>query len=146
MAFLNLDRFTAYRGLSGRGETLAGELTRAGEVGLSTFGFAYANGAFAAAGKDHHEVAGAPTDLASALALHGLAFFGLFGRYGEHAHNIGTGALAAYLARLGTRLGVDARARRTTQKTSGPAGYFPARGAYHGAAWRGVPQWATPRG
>jgi hypothetical protein len=143
MAFLDLDRFTTMRSL--RAENVAGEMTRAGTVGLSTFGFAYANGAFAAPGKDHHEVAGAPTDLVSAVVLHGLAFVGLLGKYSEHAHNVGTGALAAYLARLGTQLGVDARARRlSTQKTSGPQ-YMGARQPHFGGAWRGVPAWATPR-
>lgn len=79
------------------------------EVGAATFGFAYAGQLWADDNGDF-TIAGAPVDLAAAVVLHGLAFFGATGKkYAEDAHNFGDGALASWLAKKGAALGKAAK-------------------------------------
>src|SRR5271169_308487 len=77
-----------------------------GEVGAGALGFSYLNARY---GNDpsgtYYQLMGVPVDLAAAVLLHGLAFFGLAGGYEEDMHMLGTGAIASYLARLGGQLG-----------------------------------------
>ena len=51
---------------------------------------------------------GVPADLGVAVALHGVAFMGGLGKYSEHGHNVGSGALASHAYRMGTQLGSTA--------------------------------------
>ncbi len=76
------------------------------EVGGTAFGFGYANQRW---GKDGEVmVMGIPADLGVAVALHGVSFMGGLGKYSEHGHNVGTGALASYAYRMGTQMGASA--------------------------------------
>jgi hypothetical protein len=79
------------------------------EVGGTAGLMGYANGRMAEAGSDHYAVAGVPVDLGVAAGMHLLAFAGGFGKYKEHGHNIGDGALAAYAYRVGNAMGVQAK-------------------------------------
>jgi hypothetical protein len=76
------------------------------EVGGTAFGFGYANSRWGKNGEV--QVMGIPADLGVAVALHGVAFMGGLGKYSEHGHNVGTGALAAYSYRMGSQLGAAA--------------------------------------
>ncbi len=76
------------------------------EVGGTAFGFGYANARWGTNGEV--KVMGVPADLGVAVALHGVAFMGGLGKYSEHGHNVGSGALASYAYRMGTQLGSTA--------------------------------------
>ena len=53
-------------------------------------------------------VLGMPADLAAGGALLGLSFFGGFGKYAEHGHNLGDGCIASYAFRMGSQMGATA--------------------------------------
>lgn len=78
------------------------------EVAASSFGFGYARGRMATTDGEF-AVMGVPPDLLAGVVLHGLGFLGAFGKYDEHAHNLGNGALAAFLTTKGVQFGVEAR-------------------------------------
>lgn len=44
---------------------------------------------------------GIPADLLAGIGLHAVAFLGVAGKYGEHAHNLADGLIAAYAYRAG---------------------------------------------
>jgi hypothetical protein len=69
------------------------------EVGGAAFAFGVINGRMGGV-----EFVGMPLDLVAALALHGMGFL-LDGEYSEHLHNFGNGALATYLATMGSSIG-----------------------------------------
>ncbi len=77
------------------------------ETSGAGFGVAYFRGRFEAK-KEKFEIGGLPIDLVIAGAGHLLAFSGLFGKYGEHVHNVATGALTTYAAFEGYNLGIEA--------------------------------------
>ncbi len=77
------------------------------EVSGTAFGFGYAHARWGGQ-RGQVEVFGLPADLGIAVALHGVAFMGGLGKYAEHGHNVGTGALASYTYRLGARVGAEA--------------------------------------
>ena len=98
-----------------------------GEVGAGALGFSYLNARY---GNDpsgtYYQLMGVPVDLAAAVVLHGLAFFGMAGGYEEDMHMLGTGAIASYLARLGGQLGkqgASGGAAAATKGTFGAGGY-----------------------
>jgi hypothetical protein len=105
------------------------------EVSAASFGFGYARGRYATTGGEF-AIMGVPPDLLAGVVLHGLGFLGAFGaKYDEHAHNLGNGALAAFLTTKGVQFGVEARSTDPTSKY-GPltkpvvgADNFPAIGA-----------------
>lgn len=68
----------------------------AGASGLA----GYANAKFGGA-TGELQFKGVPADLLGGIGLHALAFLGAAGKYGEHAHNIGDGLIAAYAYRAG---------------------------------------------
>jgi hypothetical protein len=78
------------------------------EVAVTSFGFGYARGRMATADGEF-SVMGVPPDLLAGVVLHGLGFLGAFGKFDEHAHNLGNGALAAFLTTKGVQFGVEAR-------------------------------------
>jgi hypothetical protein len=79
------------------------------EVSTASMGFGYLNGRFG----ENGELAwgGVPVDLGAAVLLHGTAFFGAWGKYAEHGHNLGLGALGACAYRTGTQIGANAKAK-----------------------------------
>lgn len=60
-----------------------------------------------------------PLDLLGGVTLHGLAFFGLFGKYGEHVHNLSDGVMAQYMARWGVGYGTHLREKAGLPRISG---------------------------
>lgn len=48
-----------------------------------------------------YQIRGVPADLLAGIGLHALAFLGAAGKYGEHAHNVADGLVAAYAYRAG---------------------------------------------
>lgn len=89
------------------------------EVGLTSSAFGYVNGRWGENGE--LAVMGMPVDLATAVAMHGVAFLGGFGKYSEHAHNIGTGALAACGYRTAAAAGARAAAEAKAHSAGNPA-------------------------
>jgi len=86
------------------------------EVSASSFGFGYARGRYAAT-DGVFAIMGVPPDLLAGAVLHGLGFLGAFGaKYNEHAHNLGNGALAAFLTTKGVQYGVEARSTDPASK------------------------------
>ena len=88
---------------------------------------------------------GLPVDACAGVALKGLAFFGAFGKYDEHAHNLGDGFLGSYGYRLGIKQGIKAAQKASQHSTSGYAlGAGNPYARWHGtpmqaqAPWRGV--------
>ena len=71
------------------------------ETNGSAFGFGYARGKLG----DRFEIFDVPIELVAGLSLHALAMFGVLSDHAEDARNIGNGALAAYLAAEGFKLG-----------------------------------------
>ncbi len=80
------------------------------EVSGTSFAFGYANGRWG----ENGELAfgGVPVDLGAAVVLHGVAFLGGLGKYAEHGHNLGTGALAACGYRTGAQIGAAAASKQ----------------------------------
>jgi hypothetical protein len=78
------------------------------EVSAASFGFGYARGRMAKT-DGTFTIMGVPPDLLAGVVLHGLGFLGAFDKYSEHAHNLGNGALAAFLTTKGVQFGVEAR-------------------------------------
>jgi len=122
-------------------EEAIGQGIQIAEVSGTAFGFGYANARWGGP-KGQVEVLGLPADLGAAVALHGVAFMGGLGKYAEHGHNMGTGALASYSYRMGTHFGADA-AKQQAQGRPGAAAFVPAGapGVFNGV--NGVPQHAV---
>lgn len=83
-----------------KGEEVVGSVVQTAEVGATAFAFGYARGRYG-----ETNVMGVPIDLGAGAATHLGAFFGLFGKYAEHAHNLADGAIAEYLAVKGAIVG-----------------------------------------
>lgn len=88
-----------------KAEEMAGQVLQTVEVAGSAFALGYARGRLSEGGE--WKMAGVDPELLAGVAFHGLGFLGLFGKYGEHVHNVGDGALAAYAAMKGLDLGVE---------------------------------------
>lgn len=126
------------KGISSKGESVAGQLIQTIEVNAGALAVGVACGRYGAL---HLKGSTIPLDLAAGVAIHGAAFFGLAGRYGEHAHNVADGVLAAYVTKFGIGLGTKMRADKglppamTVSGDDEPArmGYDPraARGQIH---------------
>jgi hypothetical protein len=78
------------------------------EVAGGAGAFGYANQRWGQGGE--LKVMGLPVDLATGIALNGLAFAGMAGKYSEHFHNLGNAGLAAYSYRLGASLAASSSA------------------------------------
>lgn len=112
-------------GIKEKGEEAIGQGLQLCEVGGASFAWSYANQRFGDVTPGvggELKVVGVPADLAAAVALHGLAFLGAAGKYGEHAHNLADGSLAAYLARMGQKMGAEARKPKTSGHVAGAMG------------------------
>ena len=87
------------------------------ESGGACFGWSYANGRWGKGGLDSElTFVGVPLDVGAAVLLGGLSFFGGFGRFAEHGHNLAGGSLNSFLARTGSRLGRTAAGADATAK------------------------------
>jgi hypothetical protein len=87
-----------------QGQEQLGHVLQTAEVGAVAFGFGFMRGKMGDE-NGNLDVAGIPASLGSAVVLHGLGFMGVFGKHGEHAHNLGDGALAEYAVVHGMRMG-----------------------------------------
>lgn len=123
-------------------EEAIGQGIQIAEVSGTAFGFGYANARWGGE-KGQVEILGLPADLGVAVALHGVAFMGGLGRYAEHGHNVGTGALASYSYRMGTHFGAEAG--KLAPKKASPTNYVPAAapGAFNGAPQHAVAGYAN---
>lgn len=132
-----------------KAEETMGQVLQSAEIAAAAGGFAYANARYGnMVGMNptpEIDVMGVPADVGAAVALHGMAFAGALGKYKEHAHNLGDGALASYLVRVGLRLG-NAKRSTPVAKVAGEfsdarpwQGNFYGQGSNVGAGvWRGV--------
>lgn len=87
---------------------VAGQALQTVEIGGTAFGLGYLRGRMAD-NQGEWKVLGVQPELLAAVGAHGLAFMGAFGKYSEHMHNVGDGALAAFLAAKGMDFGVTAK-------------------------------------
>jgi hypothetical protein len=97
------------RGISSKGESVVGTVVRTALVNAGALGVGVACGRYGAL---HLQGSTIPLDLAGGVALHGVAFFGLAGRYGEHLHSLADGVLAAYTTKAGIGIGTEMRANK----------------------------------
>lgn len=95
----NLARWTRTN-LVGRGETVTQQVVQSVLVSGGAFGFGVLGGA-----KGAIDVLGVPIDLGAGILLQLAGFAGLAGKWDKVLHDVGDGALAAYFARLGARVG-----------------------------------------
>lgn len=100
---------------------VAGQALQTVEIGGSAFALSYLRGRMANEQGDW-KVVGVDPELLAAVGFHGLAFVGAFGQYSEHMHNVGDGALAAFLAGKGLDFGVQAKQNAGTSGMVGTAG------------------------
>lgn len=91
---------------SGKGETVTGQVVETLGVVAGALGVGVASGRFGAL-----QLAGSPIplDLAGGLLGHGLAFFGLAGKYSENLHDFSNGVLAGYATKWGIGFGTEMR-------------------------------------
>jgi len=85
-------------------EKVAGQVAQTLEIGAGALGMGTLTGRFGPI-----KLGPIPIDLLGGLALHLGGFFGLYGKYAEHGHNLADGVLANYLSTLGAGLGTTLR-------------------------------------
>jgi len=112
---------SAHRLISGhrsKGESIARNAVTALEVLAGTAVSGVVAGRF---GAPYASIAGhtLPLDLAGGIALHGAAFFGLFGNYGDHIHNFATGVMSQYVTRASVAYGAHMREKAGLPRVSG---------------------------
>lgn len=90
-----------------KAEEALGEAIATAEVGGGAFLASYARGRYGEGGR--LLIGGVDGDLLLGAGLHLTGYFGLFGKYDEHAHNIGNGFVACYLTHKGYELGLEAK-------------------------------------
>jgi hypothetical protein len=84
----------------GKGETLVQQTVQTAMISGTAFGFGVLGGHSGAI-----DVLGVPVDVGAGVLIHVAALAGLAGKWDKAAHDIADGALAAYFARLGARVG-----------------------------------------
>jgi hypothetical protein len=82
-----------------KGEEAMSHGLQMAEVAGASAAAGYANAKFGTNGELQFK--GVPADLLGGIGLHALAFLGGAGKYGEHAHNLADGLIAAYAYRAG---------------------------------------------
>lgn len=97
------------QGIKDTGESVMGSIVQTVEVNAGALAVGVACGRYGAL---HLQGSTIPLDLAGGVIIHGAAFFGLAGRYSEHAHNFADGVLAAYTTKFGIGLGTEMRAKK----------------------------------
>lgn len=98
-----------------KSEEMLGQVLQTTEVVGTGFLFSYLRGRMGDA-EGELDVAGVPVSLGSGLAFHVLGFTGVFGKYAEHAHNLGDGALVEYAVVQGMRLGAEGGSHAGTRR------------------------------
>lgn len=96
-----------------KAEEALGTAIQTVEVGGTSFLFAYLRGRMGDENGDLN-VVGIPASLGTGVAMHLVGFLGGFGKYADHAHNIGDGAIAEYAVTMGVRIGADAKVEAGT--------------------------------
>lgn len=98
------------RGVREKAEQAAGTVIQSATIGGTAFLLGVVNGRFydAATQKRGIEVLGVPLEIISTVGFHVLGFMSSE-KYGEHLHNFGDGALAAYTNVLGMGVGEKMR-------------------------------------
>lgn len=129
---------SAHRTISGHastGEKIAEAAIQTVEVFAGAAGMGVLVGRM---GAPHVNLGGhtVPLDLAGGVGLHAAAFFGLFGRYGEHVHNLADGVMAQYATRWGVGYGTHLREKAGLPRIAGTS---------TGAAARPLPWQANPQ-
>jgi hypothetical protein len=66
-----------------------------------------------------------PLDLALGIALHTVGIFDGAGKYSEHAHAFGNGALASFGSRFGAKLGLEHLTKQSQQPAQMSGGWAP---------------------
>ncbi len=99
--------------LAAKHEHMLGSAIRTAEVGTGalTLGLIQGN----RKPGDEYAPFGMPLDLFSGLTLHGLALFGVGGKYSEHLSNFGDAGVGSYLYLVGRGLGEDWRKKRESR-------------------------------
>ncbi len=111
------------------GERITGQLLQSAEVAGGALAVGVASGRYGALTIAGSQV---PLDLAAGILGHGLAFFGLPGKYSEHLHNVSDGAIAAYLTKWGIGYGTEMRRKASLPAVFTVAGEGPS--SNHGPA------------
>lgn len=92
-----------------KSEEMLGQVLQTSEVVGTGFMFAFLRGRMGDA-EGELNLAGVPVSLGAGIGFHLLGFTGVFGKYAEHAHNLGDGALTEYGVVQGMRLGAQSGA------------------------------------
>jgi len=92
------------RSMREKTEEVVGQAVAAAEVSGAAFGLGWVRGRYGEV-----SVVGVPLDIGLAAVLHTTAFLGGGGKYAEHLHSVGNGALAVYLTTLGAKIGAEMR-------------------------------------
>jgi hypothetical protein len=87
------------------------------EVGGAAFGFGLLQGR--RGGMPEIPYIGLSADLFTGLVLHLVGFMGWAGKYGDHAHNLGNGAIASWAVNQGALLGE--KMRKESESGGAPA-------------------------
>lgn len=98
-----------------KGKERTREVAALFEVAIGTLGFSYVDAAYSEDGEEF-KIMGVPLSLGAAVAFHALGWSDWAGKYSRDAHNLGTGALAAWLATLGHSLGRQNRSHMAPGK------------------------------
>lgn len=96
------------------------------EVTATAGGFAYLRGRYPTEDEDGNStddltVMGLPLNLLTGISLHALGLVGAAGKYAEHAHNIGSGALADYASANLFSMGKKNREEAEKEESAAPA-------------------------
>lgn len=109
-------------------ERVIGQGLQVVEAGAAMFGWGWANHKFGtvpahdAAALPEVQVLGLPADLGAGVLLVGAAMFGAFGRYDEHAINVGAGSIGAFGYRMGAEIGSKSHESAPAAPGRRPAG------------------------
>lgn len=103
----------------------AGTVLRSGLTVGTAFGISWARGRYDEGYEDDFTFFGVPIDLGLGIGLHVVAFLPAMGKYAEHMHSVGDGALSAYAALQGYEMGresqEEAKKDESADASSGPA-------------------------
>jgi len=91
--------------VKGRGTEIATLVFQNAEVFAGAFGAGWANGRFAAKGKDHMALGGVPLDLAAGALGSIAAAFDAFGPMNTHVAHLAMGVASGYFYRMGLNQG-----------------------------------------
>ncbi len=99
-----------FASLANKHEAMLGTAMRTAELGIGSLSLGVIQGSR----KPGEEITifSMPLELASGLALHGAALFGLGGKHSEHLANFGDAGVGSYLYLVGRGLGEDWRKKR----------------------------------